>query len=654
MQPRHIFIIVLIGLFGALLKPPGALFAQENSAQPASNDDNPPVITPIMTQGAACPAAPTPRALLAGDSWAQFMWDDGSHNDIFDKFGHADKEMLSRSLDPDPGPGYVGPEYAISGSEARQWVDSANYPWIANMVAELAVNPTIDSVVLSIDGNDVLAGRPEGGWYKDMDLDAAGSEAALFDRIEADTFTIINAIHAVRPDIEVLISSYDYPNFNVGFWCFVYACPKREALSRDPANDLITDVELNAMMVNVEQRRIGWTNLDSRLFFDNSIGLMHYYYGDGVSGPGELPFPGQTPPDYLPFPGGNLLRPTLRANFRLYSGFIDADPIHLDYDGYQYKITNQTMNFFFPKFRGTPAATFFSEGGLNDGWTDGSAAGVDSIYVGQAGGNGRFGLVSIDTSALPDNGVVTDANLYLMRDSGVGTSPFQSGALGAPVLDVATGSFGAPPVEASDAAAPADALDAGCFDGTARQDDYAVRIDLTADGLAAINPVGLTQFRLSFPNTAVSGNPAVLFNDGDSALRAGKERLVLQTKTFVERLPDGRLVEKTRTVLAIAHQGLAQYMGSPRPFLDVSYCTPPAALVNAAISRSGADVVLTWDGAPDAEAYEVWRSSDLPYLTPGPDCEADVNCTAVSNPTYTDTNVIGGTFCGCFLHDFGA
>jgi hypothetical protein len=55
--------------------------------------------------GAVCPGgATTPRTLLAGDSWAQYMWDDDSHNDIFDKFGHADKRMISRSLDDDPGP----------------------------------------------------------------------------------------------------------------------------------------------------------------------------------------------------------------------------------------------------------------------------------------------------------------------------------------------------------------------------------------------------------------------------------------------------------------------------------------------------------------------------------------------------------------------
>ena len=162
------------------------------------------------------------RVLLAGDSWAQFMWDDGSHNDLFDRYGQADKLALSNSLDTNPTSlPYTGPAYAVSGSEARNWVDPANYAYLANLVAALNANPSVDLVMLSIGGNDVLAGKDDGGWYKDMDLDVPGSEAAFFDQLHTDTETIISTIEAVRPDIRVMISSYDYPNFNVGHHCGV-------------------------------------------------------------------------------------------------------------------------------------------------------------------------------------------------------------------------------------------------------------------------------------------------------------------------------------------------------------------------------------------------------------------------------------------------
>ena len=107
--------------------------------EPASAQE--PLVPPLPEAIEVCPSGvETPRALLVGDSWAQYMWDDGSHNDIFDKFGHDDKTMVSESLGSMPDPGYSGTAVAISGSEARNWVDTANYPFIANMVDALNNN----------------------------------------------------------------------------------------------------------------------------------------------------------------------------------------------------------------------------------------------------------------------------------------------------------------------------------------------------------------------------------------------------------------------------------------------------------------------------------------------------------------------------------
>ncbi|NNF07298.1 MAG: hypothetical protein HKN21_11105, partial [Candidatus Eisenbacteria bacterium] len=296
-HPARYLIPSLVGIF--FLANVSAAHGQSMNALPKT----PPRPGANAPQKSLPAGVAMPRVLIAGDSWAQYMWDDGSHNLIFDRFGHADKTAVSQSLAADPGPGHGGTEYAISGSEAKHWVDTVNYPWIANMVAALSANPTIDTVLLSVGGNDVLGGKSEGGWYKDMDLDVPGSEAAFMAQLETDSWQIMNAALAVRPDLKVLISSYDYPNFNVGFlWCWIYACDKQEDLSRDPVNDLITDAELNDLMVFVETERLTWVNSNSRVEYDNAIGLMHHFYGDGVSGPLVLPRPGTTPPTYLPFP----------------------------------------------------------------------------------------------------------------------------------------------------------------------------------------------------------------------------------------------------------------------------------------------------------------------------------------------------------------
>ena len=484
----------------------------------------------------------TPRLLVAGDSWAQYMWDDGSHNELFDRFGHGEKRALSRSLASDPGPGYSGPEYAVSGSEARQWVDVVNYPWIANVVAELQANPTIDRVILSIGGNDMLAGKSGGGWYKQMDLDVPGSEAALLEVIHGHTLEIVDAALAVRPGLRVILSSYDYPNFNTGIWCFAYACPKRRDLSRDPDNALVTDPELNGMMVTMEQHRIGWANGHARSDFDHAVGLMHYFYGDGVSAPLTLPRPGQEPPDYSPFPGGNPQKPSLRSNFRS-----APDPIHLDVEGYEYKIAHEIEGLFLPLFRADAAATFFSIGGSEDGWTDGAVMGTTGIRLGDNGAAPLHGIISFDTSSLPDNAQITQARLYLTREGAIGVNPFTSGALGTPVVDIRTGTFGAAAVEVADAGAPATASNAGWAIGSVLANGSALGIELKPAGLAAINPNGRTQFRVSFPQVGSgAGADDVAMSDGDATTP-----------------PSG-------------FPSLAGYMGTSAPFLDVAYTLPVA------------------------------------------------------------------------------
>lgn len=532
---------------------------------------HPPDPAAQATQGALASHPDTVRVLVAGDSWAQYMWDDGAHNQLLARFGLADKRAFARSLGSDPGPGYTGPEYAVSGSEARQWANPNDYPWIANLVAELQANPHADVVLLSIGGNDVLAGKSDGGWYKDMDLDAPGAEQLLFDAIEADTRAIIDAAQAVRPGVQVQLMSYDYPNFNTGFWCFAYACPKRQDLSRDPSGDLITDAELNDMMVRVETQRIGWANADPRLQFDHAVGLMHRWYGDGVDGPLVLPAPGTDPPGYLPFPGGNEQRPSLRGNFRS-----APDPIHLDAEGYRYKVGGQMLGWLFAHLRHPADATLFALGNGRDGWTDGMSTG-SGLRLGSTATGEYAAILGFDSSTLPDQAQLTGASLYLLREGGAGSSPFATGGLGTLELSVAAGSFGAPGVEASDLDAPADATVVADAVGAVSSQVDALRIDLGPTALAAFELAGTTELRLRFAGAAASA--------------AG---------SWVQFAPGGSAAPPaTAGVLP----SLADFMGEASAFLDLRYEMPVAAtgaartLVSASPNPFRHSTQLRWSQA---------------------------------------------------------
>lgn len=569
---------------------------------------------------ANCDGTVYPKVLLAGDSWAQYMGDDATYSPIFAAYGHADKILVTETVVPDNNP-YTGTAYAISGSEAREWANTETYGYIANMVQALEANPTIETVVLSIGGNDILAAKSDGGWYKDMDLDVPGSEQILFNTIEANILTIVDAAKAVRPDIEVLLTSYEYPNFNVGFFtCWVYACPKRDDLSRDPNNDLITDAELNQMMITVETQRQGTVDLEDRLFYDNSIGLMHHVYGDGNVGPGVLPPPEGTTP-YAP--GGNPERPALRENFR-----ITGDPIHLDAEAYEYKMKNTMDNYFSDKFRGTPDATFFSEGGANDGWVDvvANEMGTDGIRMGDDGffpitEHDWRGILSFNTANLPDNAIVTGASIYLNRSGAGGNSNPYDLEDRLPKLDIISGTFGNPEVELSDGTATADATDVGCFHGTVPSNYDATRIDIHPSYLQHINTSGRTQFQLYF-NLAdwaanyidyYDGSQQGLTQTGDTKSAKQSPKIITKEKTIQVEQEDGTVVEELIQVMMLAHNGLSQAMGTTAPFIDISYTLPlPLALTTFDAVAKEQQSLLTWETAQEKEVlgFDIERSAD--------------------------------------------
>ncbi len=640
------------------------------------------------------------RLLMMGDSWAQYMYDDNVHNAALSAYGQADKTIRSSvfevtlfSADPDPQGSY----YAVSGSEARQWRDESTYAYLQNVRDQLNANPQIKLVIFSLGGNDVLAGRSDCGWYKNMDLDpdlsgrgcGFSSEAEFFDKLESDITWIINEVLAVRPDIEVLISSYDYPNFNVTTsWagclgcdlCDFYACPKRYDLSYDvngdgsiDGNELITDAEINQMMLDIELRRQAIANANPRIYYDNSMGLTQYYYGYAAGLGGTTPYPGDAP-NYSP--GGNPSYPTERDNFRLVSIPLwfdaPADPIHLTASAYFYKAKHQMDRVIFEKMRGLEDEphhlTVWSEGN-NDGYVDilDNNAFLNGLRMGDED-TGWFGLdndyrsiLSFDTGILPDNAVVTGASLYIIRSSEV-DNPFYHTDRN-PVMDIKNGYFGSSPgLEVADGTSPASATNIGCFVGKAPTDKYAIRVDVNPNALQYVNTTGKTQFRLYFDYADWSdeyinfydgaGNPGLLPPSEEEKNNAPVYEHIVRKKklnsdgTYTEEIieqsgklqpregyifeeivtgkeedDDGNIIETVKTLLVVEHPGLAKYMkdkyNAPAngyaPFLDISYSLVlPVDLVAFSAKKSGNNALLTWETASEAGAlgFEIQHSED--------------------------------------------
>ncbi len=636
---------------------------------------------------------PVPRIAIAGDSWAQFMADDNSHNTFLASYGHADKAANSQTFETLIGCSTpVGiMDYAVSGSEARQWADQENYGYLQSLINAIQANPTIDHVLLSLGGNDILAGRSGGGWYKNMDADPWRSSVGLFDTVQMNIQYIMDEIWAVNPNMNIVMSSYDYPNFNVNFFfCGFYACPKREDLSRDDNDngeidpqELVTDLEINLMMEAVEGIRAGMAS-DPRVSYANELGLMQYYYGnDDNSGdvlpPYSVDLPSPTPP-YTP--GGNVNYPSDRSNFRWVglcglAEIVAADPIHLDVDGFEYKIKHQMDNIFFEAFRsngGEPFTTLWSDG-INDGYVDVIGETTDGNGI-RVGDNGPFccawsnptsdyrGILSFETSFLPDNAIVTGASIYMIRSS-ENDNPFEKTDGRMPVLDIKNGHFGASPgLEWTDGneILPADASDIGCFHGQALEDNDAIRIDVDEMALGYFNPLGLTQFRVYFNKADWSVEYVNFYDGGGAQARLPVEvELAQQVPVYESRVvekvtfPDGtiteneisrgdevvqrsgmqyrekmirinRVSENTEIInyeifASEEHPGLSKHMseayGAPgngrAPFLDLTYILAlPIALSDFTAQARGQEALLNWETSTEenAQGFEIQRSVD--------------------------------------------
>lgn len=270
------------------------------------------------------------RVLLVGDSWSEFMWLDGSLREVFAANGRPD--IVEE-----------GSVTAISGSTAAEWSDPAMLQMISD---ELTLNPTIDTVQLTLGGNDFLAGQSGGGWWTGI---SAVDEDALFDQIVADATTVIDFTLALDPDLEIIVSLYDYPNFVdslggiLGFLCN----PRFDDLGQP------TPLQINTAGGQLQDRMDTLIASRERVFGATHSGLMQFVYGfpdDGIP-PGQLQ------------PPGDLTRPSPIEAMR-----IGADCFHVSGDGNEVLVQNLWDQYYDQRFNGTLFRDGF-ESGDTVGWS---------------------------------------------------------------------------------------------------------------------------------------------------------------------------------------------------------------------------------------------------------------------------------------------
>ncbi|MFO1434004.1 MAG: DNRLRE domain-containing protein [Candidatus Competibacteraceae bacterium] len=157
-----------------------------------------------------------------------------------------------------------------------------------------------------------------------------------------------------------------------------------------------------------------------------------------------------------------------------------------------------------------PTTVTLTSIGGEDGWVlessessniGGSLKASDSttkgVLLGDTNSNQQYrALLSFDTSTLPANATITAANVRLQRGTLNGTSPFSTH--GTLLADIKTGGFnGNNALETADFQAAASATGVATL-STAASNGAWSEGSLNAQGLAALNRTGRTQFRLYF------------------------------------------------------------------------------------------------------------------------------------------------------------
>jgi hypothetical protein len=252
------------------------------------------------------------RVLIVGDSWAQFQFVDGSHEDVFTDNGYANIDV-------------VGLLTTESGSRASDW---AQPDQLQIIIAELQANADIDTVQVTLGGNDFL-----GNWTADM---TNMQVLALQQQIITDLNTIIDTILLYDSRIEVVLSFYDYTNFvdTIDGFSGQLCRDKWEGLGQPTA------FEINTAATDFESTYLQIANNNPRVFHVSHLGLMQAYYGfpsDGIA-PGDL------------LPPGNLTLPSPEESMRDTLGLGVSDCFHLSPQSHEYLIQNLFDGYFHQRF----------------------------------------------------------------------------------------------------------------------------------------------------------------------------------------------------------------------------------------------------------------------------------------------------------------
>lgn len=416
---------------------------------------------------AQCVETPTNRIILAGDSWAAFMFGDQTINDGLKNVGHSDKKFVSNIT------------ISENGADTWDFVDGPKQDAIQDLVD---ANPDVDIIHMSIGGNDLL-----GDWhvsFTQQQTDSLASEVEL--RLES----IVDFLQNTRSGMNVFWPGYTYPNFEEvieDIAPFQTNHPFYGTWDDMGQPDFLT---INTILNDMTDSVVVTAATDPQLDHVKAQGVLQYHYGQetalGVAPGGTyLPFDAPLPlgyPDY----------PSPKESMRLYAG-IFTDCFHLSADAYLVWFEYQAERYY----QKALMDEFYtlSVGGNSDGSVTSNGTVSQEIKLGEEAGNEIAAVLTFDTQGMADT-TLTNAGIFLKRRSLSGDDPTEENL----EVRIVSGNFGATvDVEAADYMDAGDASGAPCVFGSSEEDGHWIRIDLPLDVIEQISNEDQIQVIISAP-----------------------------------------------------------------------------------------------------------------------------------------------------------
>jgi lysophospholipase L1-like esterase len=495
------------------------------------------------------------KVMLIGDSWAHFTW-------LFQSFGEA----LTQNGFPDIKDD--GNATALISMQAETWASDG---WIDLIRTRVGTKTDVEVYVLFIGGNDVVW-----KWRRNQPIDIILPYA---DEMLMYTDRIIDEILKINPDGQIIIASYDYPNFAETF----------ESLGEDNPYysqwekfGLAPPAEINPTLIYFEEYRSKHPRYSApNIHYINNIGVGQYYYGYPTPSINE-PF-GTFPPKSTPLPFGDTRYPTHQNLMGI--GGIDA--FHFNGIGYRF-VAHNMIKTWLNDYLLRDYNYHFSSTGALDGWVS-SKGGVGqgaNPRIGKISDQDYAGIFTFNTDNFSEGVTIEKGSLFFTRKDGIGTIRNGGNIIDDIVVEMKVGSFGSSnEIEKEDFNDVADYTTVGCVQGSTKEEDYKLRVDLTPEVLSAIAAGKQVQFRVKV-NFGANSGPLTYYDSYNGNVDDKYYAPTLYLK--MSEVP----------VVGIKENKIKQLSMYPNPTADVLNFDIPAEYrksgVTATITNTIGSVVKSW------------------------------------------------------------